>query len=211
MSEKKCSECGTSNSIGSKFCRSCGYKLSSDVQSGVNLLEKTSDVLGKVSSTVSKVESTINSAAKIGSTAEKVSSFIVRPPAEWKVVVGEMLPVAGQQIAEATISTASQQVQKKVMEEITQKMEEKQENPLPKMTPNMGTPPIIPPMPERSGECCSACNSPLKPGAKFCSKCGAKTGLTSRSVAEPNLHICQTCKSPIRPGAKFCRKCGTKV
>lgn len=47
---------------------------------------------------------------------------------------------------------------------------------------------------------CSKCQSPLRPGAKFCGNCGTPTGVT-----------CPKCNASLSPGAKFCRECGQKI
>ena len=49
---------------------------------------------------------------------------------------------------------------------------------------------------------CPKCNAELRPGAKFCTKCGAKI------EAQP---VCPKCGAALKPGAKFCTKCGTKL
>ena len=56
---------------------------------------------------------------------------------------------------------------------------------------------------------CSRCGAELKPGAKFCTKCGQPVGapqMKSESVA-----TCSKCGAVLKPGAKFCTKCGTPV
>lgn len=215
---KKCPKCGIIGDDESRFCRSCGSPLIDstrqdeipDEGGARQTLEHASQVLEKVTSTVSKVESTLNTVVKIGSAADQVSQFIVRPPAEWQVVVGDMLPVAGQRMAEAAVSSAGQQIQRKVTEEITKKLEEKLVTPVPAETP---PPVIIEPVPspleEDAGEFCPACNTPLKTGAKFCNKCGAS--VTERQSSRTDMQICQACQSPLAPGAKFCPKCGSKT
>jgi class 3 adenylate cyclase/tetratricopeptide (TPR) repeat protein len=47
---------------------------------------------------------------------------------------------------------------------------------------------------------CASCGSPNRPGAKFCSECGA-----TLSAA------CPTCGAAIDPAAKFCAECGTRI
>lgn len=49
---------------------------------------------------------------------------------------------------------------------------------------------------------CPKCNAELRPGARFCTKCGTKI------EEQP---VCTKCGAPLKPGAKFCTKCGTKV
>lgn len=49
---------------------------------------------------------------------------------------------------------------------------------------------------------CPKCNSELREGAKFCTKCGQKIELVS---------ACPQCGASLKPGAKFCTKCGCKL
>lgn len=53
---------------------------------------------------------------------------------------------------------------------------------------------------------CSKCGAEIKPGAKFCGKCGMKVALT---VPPASGHkICPGCGSANAASAKFCRTCG---
>jgi len=47
---------------------------------------------------------------------------------------------------------------------------------------------------------CLLCKTTAKPGAKFCTTCGAKISL-----------MCGSCNSPLSTGAKFCPHCGMKL
>ena len=49
---------------------------------------------------------------------------------------------------------------------------------------------------------CPKCNSEVREGAKFCTKCGQKL--------EPRA-TCPHCGSALKPGAKFCTHCGQKL
>ena len=49
---------------------------------------------------------------------------------------------------------------------------------------------------------CPKCNSEVREGAKFCTKCGQKLELVA---------TCPHCGSVLKPGAKFCTKCGQKL
>lgn len=119
-----CPKCGKSVSANSKFCNACGEKILENTSSAVDMLNKSTKIINTVTSTVSKVESTVNSAAKISSAADQISQIIVRPPAEWQVVVGDMIPVAGQKIVDAAVSTASAKIQQKVTAEVTKKVQD---------------------------------------------------------------------------------------
>ena len=49
---------------------------------------------------------------------------------------------------------------------------------------------------------CPKCNSELRPGAKFCTKCGQKIEAAQ---------ACPQCGAALKSGAKFCTKCGHKL
>ena len=66
-----------------------------------------------------------------------------------------------------------------------------------------------------------SCGNQLKPGAKFCPKCGSKVGEKAESkpteeekkpepAAQEETITC-SCGNQLKPGAKFCPKCGSKV
>jgi DNA-directed RNA polymerase subunit RPC12/RpoP len=63
--------------------------------------------------------------------------------------------------------------------------------------------------PEVSGRAvCPHCGHDLRPGARFCSRCGQT--LTARP-AEPHPTVCPRCGHPLRLGARFCGSCGQKL
>lgn len=219
-SQKFCTKCGTSNNIDVKFCRNCGEGLSSPMNSATEFLEKGNQVLNNVSSTVSKVESAFNTVAKVGSATDQISKFIVRPPAEWKVVVGEMMPAAGQVIAETAIHTAGQKIQEKVTEVVSEKLDNSGD--LSEQI-SRSTGPIVPEntvnhtskIPEDPGQFCVKCNSPVISGSKFCKNCGAqiKSPLSDSRIqtSSSNALFCSSCQAPLTNEMKFCKKCGKKV
>ena len=49
---------------------------------------------------------------------------------------------------------------------------------------------------------CSRCNSELRPGAKFCTKCGQKIETQS---------VCPQCGMLLKAGVKFCSQCGFRI
>ena len=49
---------------------------------------------------------------------------------------------------------------------------------------------------------CPKCQSELRPGAKFCTKCGQKI---------ETAPVCPQCGAPLKPNAKFCTKCGYRL
>ena len=60
---------------------------------------------------------------------------------------------------------------------------------------------------------CSKCGSELKPGAKFCTKCGNPVPVAPAETMQKatNAAVCNQCGSELKPGAKFCTKCGNPV
>ncbi len=62
---------------------------------------------------------------------------------------------------------------------------------------------------------CVRCNAILKPGVKFCSKCGGK--VEGRALAIPSIitpakaKACSLCGSKLSETEKFCKWCGTKI
>ena len=49
---------------------------------------------------------------------------------------------------------------------------------------------------------CKECGAPLKPGAKFCTKCGAEV------EKEPIILTCPECGRQVSEHQQFCRFCG---
>jgi hypothetical protein len=60
--------------------------------------------------------------------------------------------------------------------------------------------PVIEPEQQSSGNMCLLCKTTAKPGAKFCTTCGAKIS-----------RVCGSCNTPLVPDAKFCPNCGKKI
>lgn len=55
---------------------------------------------------------------------------------------------------------------------------------------------------QASGQLCSQCGSPIKPGARFCSVCGRPVNVA------PAKKFCNRCGAEIKEGAMFCPTCG---
>lgn len=195
--KKFCPKCGTEHPDGKKFCKKCGEHLSSYIPPGANLSGRNSGVLNKVTSTVSKVESTVNTAARIGSAAEQITQVIVRPPAEWTVIVGEMAPQLGKEAGNRVVATAASQAQGKILEQVQK-------------TTSTDTESIIPPM-APPGEVCQSCGFTSPPGAKFCESCGMTLGGRPVQRSVPSSLTCPSCGKSLNPGAKFCGSCGTTI
>ena len=58
---------------------------------------------------------------------------------------------------------------------------------------------------------CNKCGNVLKPGAKFCTKCGSPVTASADKQMSPSVNLCPQCKKPLKPGAKFCTSCGAKI
>jgi Mg-chelatase subunit ChlD len=55
---------------------------------------------------------------------------------------------------------------------------------------------------------CPTCGNILRPGAKFCGRCGGSFVVQPLVPAPPSPAYCPSCGGPFRPGAKFCGVCG---
>lgn len=168
MSAQKnvCERCNTAYTRGAKFCPKCGAPVTQSSPGGTATLEKASEVIDKVSSTASKIQSTINSAGSIAKTARDLSTITIRPPAEWKVVVGEMLPVAGQKVIDKAISSAEQKVTGEVTRVVTEHLGKAGTQRMESFTPQQAAPSAT------TGVPCPQCGKPVIPGKKFCGSCG---------------------------------------
>ncbi|OPY55833.1 MAG: Double zinc ribbon [Pelotomaculum sp. PtaU1.Bin035] len=64
---------------------------------------------------------------------------------------------------------------------------------------------------------CQKCGSVLKPGVKFCAKCGTGTASVESPIEEsPPVEeavrcACAQCNTPLEPGDEFCMNCGAKA
>ena len=58
---------------------------------------------------------------------------------------------------------------------------------------------------------CNKCGNVLKPGAKFCTKCGSPVTASADQQMSSSDDFCPQCKKPLKPGAKFCTLCGAKI
>lgn len=211
MTTKFCPKCGTALSAGAKFCPGCGQRVSESAPEGKGSLQKTAEAIQTVTSTISKVESATQSAKTVARTARDLSTITLRPPAQWKVVVGEVLPVAGRKAVDAAVSTAGQKVEQTVTEEvsrvITEHMGGAARTPVPEsFVPEKGVPG------EAGGVPCPSCGTRVSPGTRFCGSCGAKIeGSMTPFPATPPSPLCPACGKAIIPGKKFCGSCGAKI
>jgi hypothetical protein len=60
--------------------------------------------------------------------------------------------------------------------------------------------PVVKPEQQPGGNVCLLCKTTAKPGAKFCTTCGAKIS-----------GVCSSCNTPLSPEAKFCPNCGKRI
>jgi hypothetical protein len=207
MSEQRsrCPRCGTALSPGAKFCPGCGEQNPASAPGGQGSLQKAAEAVQAVSSTVSKVESTVRSAGTVARTARDLSTITIRPPAQWKVVVGEILPVAGKKAVDAAVSTAGQKVTGEVSRVVTEHLRDASQTSVPEsFVPHQAPPGAT------SGMLCPACGKPLIPGNTFCGSCGARID-EERKPAPALSPVCPSCGKPVITGKKFCGSCGAKI
>ena len=79
---------------------------------------------------------------------------------------------------------------------------------LPKSAPPPSAPGVAAKAVPRAQTFCVKCGADLRPGAKFCKKCGT---VVSPKQSPPSETACANCGKPIKPGAKFCAGCGTRI
>ena len=66
------------------------------------------------------------------------------------------------------------------------------------------------PLTEPQKPTCSSCGAELLPSARFCAKCGKKTGVPAAAApsSEPK---CPQCGTRVHSGMKFCKACGAPL
>jgi len=55
---------------------------------------------------------------------------------------------------------------------------------------------------------CPHCGNPVRPGARFCSRCSQPLTPPSAASPGPVANTCPRCGTAVRPGARFCGSCG---
>jgi hypothetical protein len=82
----------------------------------------------------------------------------------------------------------------------------------PSAAPAVSMPPPAPGGPPIGQTTCSKCGEVLRPGAKFCGRCG-QTRIVQPAIPTPppSPAYCPGCGGPLRPGTKFCGVCGQKI
>ena len=59
---------------------------------------------------------------------------------------------------------------------------------------------------------CTNCGNELKPGQKFCTKCGTPVAVAATATESKSIGAsCTNCGNALKPGQKFCTKCGSPV
>jgi Ca-activated chloride channel homolog len=81
------------------------------------------------------------------------------------------------------------------------------------LPPEPGTPEALPdpaePVASSSKPHCDNCGAGLRPGARFCTGCGAGR-FAAVPTAPPSIY-CDQCGRPLRSGARFCNNCGANA
>jgi len=67
--------------------------------------------------------------------------------------------------------------------------------------------PALADIPAATPGVCPRCAQPLRPGAKFCARCGAPI---ATATPAPQASACPHCHAPMRPNANFCPVCGRR-
>jgi VWFA-related protein len=69
--------------------------------------------------------------------------------------------------------------------------------------------PVAAPEPVTAGQCCASCAAPLRPGARFCGRCGVTQ--PAPPAAGERRTFCDMCGRPLPSDASFCTACGEPV
>lgn len=231
-SNQFCPACGAERSSAAKFCGSCGHTFADKTEG--DTLKKMTKTVEKAKEAISQVESGVRSAESAIGKVQQVAGFVVSPPAEWRVVIGEIPEdIAGRLkgIGEEMVARSTEAARQKVETAVSSKIEEvvkETVSPIPVQIEKEG------PVPKSGTKenICPACGKPVKPGAKFCGSCGAKQEVLplcprcgapmkagvciacNRAIVvneNPPARICPHCGSPIGKQAKFCKSCGKNV
>lgn len=196
-SKQFCPGCGSPRKPGAKFCNKCRLQFDEP-----GIAEQVAGAAQNVARTVQSVESTVSRAGAAVRTAAQVKNFVIAPPAQWKVVIGDRLPGMG----EAAVTKAADIARQKAESAVTAKVEEVVKDILIK-SPEKDEKAEAPAPSHLTGQVCPSCRNPLTPGKKFCGSCGAAIV----TVPPPVASTCPHCGSPVRPGVKFCGSCGKKI
>ena len=186
-----CKNCGAEVKDGVKFCPSCGYKVVPPVQAAPEA-GVCSDCGAKLKPGVKFCPSCGKKTSENGSDPQQSAPVPAPVPAPAPASTPAPAPVP--EVKPEKTEPESKQEPAAVQEETAAA----QDNSL----------------------ICS-CGTQLKPGAKFCPKCGSKVGEKAEtkpaeaekkpeSAAEDKSVIC-SCGNKLKPGAKFCPKCGNAV
>jgi hypothetical protein len=199
-----CPQCGTPNRPESRFCRSCGKSLAPGKEpAGAGREDNAARLTGTITSVMSTAESTLQQAGSLLKSAEAATPLVIRPPTQWKVVVGDIASAKADSAVREAVGNVTQKGREKVKSEIERKMDD-----IP-----AGTTPPARPGPAGSGALlsCPSCGGPVHGSEKFCGSCGAKlvAPAPGPQPAGPEGR-CPACGAPTTPGKKFCGSCGAK-
>ncbi|MDD1715545.1 MAG: zinc ribbon domain-containing protein, partial [Methanolinea sp.] len=147
-----CPGCGSPRSPGAKFCRKCRMKFDEK-----STAEQTIDTLHTVSKTAESVKSTISTAESAIQTASQVKDFVITPPAQWKVVIGDRLPGIGQAAATKATQMAQEKIETVVKEKVGDMVKETINNP-----PAQGTVTRAATIPTAGSSVCYSCGKQVK-------------------------------------------------
>jgi predicted amidophosphoribosyltransferase len=136
---------------------------------------------------------------------QRVAGMTVAPPAQWRLVVGEVPGASGKEPAEVAVHAAEHEVKSETAERMNAMVLENM-----KHTPGVSTGPV-PDGDRVPAGACPACGRPFLPGMKFCGVCGAKLpGGQGTGQAHPG-NTCPAFGKEFSPGKTFCGGCGAKL
>lgn len=185
-----CPGCGSPRTPGKRFCGTCGAGFDSDMPAPA--ASTSNGALDTAVSAMNTVERAVSAAQAATNLAGQVSRFEIGPPAEWKVVVGDTIPVLGEAVAGRAVDIVTEGVQEAVTSGVQQAIQGV-------TGPAGGTP-------ASEGPRCPVCGKVTVPGKRFCGTCGAP--LSPAPSVGANPAVCPSCGDPIGPNEKFCGVCG---
>ena len=153
-----CSRCGTPRTQGRKFCGACGnaFPAPASTKEAVAAVKESANA---VASVARSVEAAASAAGKAASIASGVSHFVVAPPAQWKVVVGDAMPGLGKAVVDKAAGTVQAKVEDAIESAVSEAVDQ--------VIVKAGGGAILR---------CPSCGNGMMPGAKFCGACGRKLG-----------------------------------
>lgn len=230
----KCPNCQFENPDSAKFCKSCGHKLSG-LSSQPSAAPESAAASAVCSACGAALKPGAKFCAKCGTPVKAAAMPETVAAAPENIAITPEVTVAAAPENAAAVPEIPEDTAASTTPDAVQE-------------PDVVIPVPVPPVeikPETASEpaeeikaetvsspaFCKSCGAPLKPGAKFCNKCGAAASATKpesvpvpKPIPEPKpvpvpdpipepepvpASFCKTCGAPLKPGAKFCSKCGT--